>query len=149
MMIGPLRMAMKEESAMLPPLTARYRHPGDILLHLGNCLFLRKFAEFIQGIVEVGDAGSGDSACAIALVQDTQRFIIFVLLQPLMLAKANRTITDQVEREKGSATVLNKVNDRFEKRFSNSDFLQCVDRDVGFFEAWVSVFDDLLNWKSR
>ena len=48
-----------------------------------------------------------------------------------------------------AATVLNKVNDRFEKRFSNSDFLQCVDRGVGFFEAWVSVFDDVLNWKSR
>ena len=59
MMIGPLRMAKKEESAILPPLTARYRHLGDILLHLRNCLFLRKFAEFIQGIVEVGDAGSG------------------------------------------------------------------------------------------
>ena len=35
-----------------------------------------------------------------------------------------------------------------EKRFSNSNFEQCVDRDVGFFEAWVSVFDEVLNWKS-
>ena len=52
-------------------------------------------------------------------------------------------------REKGSATVLNNVNDRFEKRFSNSIFVQCIDRDVGFFEAWVSVFDGVLNWKSR
>ena len=45
--------------------------------------------------------------------------------------------------------VLNNVNDRFEKRFSNSFFLQCADRGVGFFEAWVSVFDEVLNWKSR
>ena len=48
--------------------------------------------------------------------------------------------------KKGSATVLNNVNDRFEKRFSNSIFVQCVDRAVGFFEAWVSVFDGVLNW---
>ena len=48
-----------------------------------------------------------------------------------------------------SATVLNNVNDRFEKRFSNSISVQCVDRGVGFFEAWVSVFDGVLNWKSR
>ena len=27
--------------------------------------------------------------------------------------------------------------------------MQCIDRDVGFFEAWVSVFDEVLNWKSR
>ena len=47
-----------------------------------------------------------------------------------------------------AATVLNNVNGRFEKRFSNSNFVQCVDRDVGFFEAWVSVFDEVLNWKS-
>ena len=53
------------------------------------------------------------------------------------------------EDKKGSATVLNNVNDRFEKRFSNSDFVQCIDRGVGFFEAWVSVFDGVLNWKSR
>ena len=26
---------------------------------------------------------------------------------------------------------------------------QCVDIDVGFFEAWVSVFDEVLFWKSR
>ena len=44
-------------------------------------------------------------------------------------------------KRKGSATVLNNVNGRFEKRFSNSKFVQCVDRGVGFFEAWVSVFD--------
>ena len=50
---------------------------------------------------------------------------------------------------KGSATVLNNVNGRFEKRFSNSNFVQCVDRDVGFFEAWVSVFDNVLNLKSE
>ena len=50
---------------------------------------------------------------------------------------------------KVSATVLNNVNDRFDKRFSNSSFVQCIDRDVGFFEAWVSVFDGVLNWKSR
>ena len=48
-----------------------------------------------------------------------------------------------------SATVLNNVNDRFEKRFSNSIFVQCVDRGVGFFEAWVSVFDGGLNWGCR
>ena len=48
-----------------------------------------------------------------------------------------------------SATVLNNVNGRFEKRFSNSIFVQCVDRGVGFFEAWVSVFDEVLNWKSE
>ena len=47
---------------------------------------------------------------------------------------------------KVSATVLNNVNGRFEKRFSNSIFVQCVDRAVGFFEAWVSVFDGVLNW---
>jgi|GEM_PF-5899750 len=47
--------------------------------------------------------------------------------------------------QKGSATVLNTVNDRSEKRFSNSNFGQCVDRDVGLFEAWVSVFDAGLN----
>ena len=50
---------------------------------------------------------------------------------------------------KGSATVLNNVNDRFEKRFSNSIFVQCVDRGVGFFEAWVSVIDGGLNWGCR
>ncbi len=27
--------------------------------------------------------------------------------------------------------------------------MQCVDRGVGFFEAWVSVFDDVLNRKNR
>ncbi len=58
-------------------------------------------------------------------------------------------VHSNLESQKVSATVLNKVNDRFEKRFSNSDFLQCVDRGVEFFEAWVSVFDDVLNWKSR
>ena len=50
---------------------------------------------------------------------------------------------------KVAATVLNNVNDRYEKRFSNSIFTQCIDRGVGFFEAWVSVFDGVLNWKSR
>ena len=40
---------------------------------------------------------------------------------------------------------MNNVNGRLEKRFSNSNFVQCVDRDVGFFEAWVSVFDGGLN----
>ena len=48
-----------------------------------------------------------------------------------------------------STTVLNNVNDRFEKRFSNSNLVQCVDRSVGFFEAWVSVFDGVLNWNCR
>ena len=52
-------------------------------------------------------------------------------------------------RQKGSATVLNKVNSRFEKRFSNSNFVQGIDRGVEFFEAWVSVFDEVLNWNSR
>ena len=27
--------------------------------------------------------------------------------------------------------------------------MQCVDRGVGFFEAWVSVFDGVLNWNCR
>ena len=53
------------------------------------------------------------------------------------------------EHKKVSATVLNNVNDRFEKRFSNSNFVQCIDRGVGFFEAWVSVFDGVLNWNCR
>ena len=48
-----------------------------------------------------------------------------------------------------SATVLNNVNRRFEKRFSNA--IMCgaraggVGRCVGFYEAWVSMFDDVLN----
>ena len=46
---------------------------------------------------------------------------------------------------KGSATVLNDVNGRFEKRFSNS--VQRVDRGCWIFEARVSVFDEVLNWK--
>ena len=50
---------------------------------------------------------------------------------------------------KGSATVLNNVNGRFEKRFSNSNLVQCVDRDGGFFEALVSVFDGGLNQDYR
>ena len=53
------------------------------------------------------------------------------------------------DKGKGSATVLNNVNDRFEKRFSNSIFVQCVDRGVGFFEAWVSVIDGGLNLDCR
>ena len=44
---------------------------------------------------------------------------------------------------------MNNVNGRFEKRFSNSNFVQCIDRDVGFFEAWVSVFDGGLNRDGR
>ena len=48
-----------------------------------------------------------------------------------------------------SATVLNNVNDRLKKRFSNSIFVQCIDRGVGFFEAWVSVFDGGLNRDCR
>ena len=47
-----------------------------------------------------------------------------------------------------SATVLNRVNRVFEKRFSNAIFvvfcLEGFDRGVGFFEAWVSVFDELV-----
>ena len=37
----------------------------------------------------------------------------------------------------------------FEKRFTNSSFVQCIDRDVGFFEAWVSVFDGVLSRNCR
>ena len=44
---------------------------------------------------------------------------------------------------------MNKVNGRFKKGFSNPIFFQCVDRDVGFFEAWVSVFDGGLNQDCR
>ncbi len=33
-----------------------------------------------------------------------------------------------------SATVLNNVNGRFKERFSNSNFVQCIDRGVGFFQ---------------
>ncbi len=54
-----------------------------------------------------------------------------------------------MEAQKVSATVLNNVNDRFKKRFLNSIFVQCIDRRVLFFEAWVSVFDGVLNWKSE
>ncbi len=51
--------------------------------------------------------------------------------------------------KKVAATVLNNVNDKFEKRFSHSNIVQCIDRGVGFFEAWVSVFDGVLNWASQ
>ena len=43
------------------------------------------------------------------------------------------------EDDKGSATVFNNVIGGFKKRFSNSSFVGCVDKDVGIFEAWVSV----------
>jgi len=52
-------------------------------------------------------------------------------------------------KKKGSATVLHDVNGRFEKRFSNSFFSSVSIRDVGFFEAWVSVFDEGLNRDCR
>ena len=46
---------------------------------------------------------------------------------------------------KGAATVLKQVNDRFEKMIFEFDLLRFrsvwFDRGVGFFEAWVSVFD--------
>ena len=31
----------------------------------------------------------------------------------------------------------------------HSNFVPCDDREIGFFEAWVSVLDEELNWKSR
>ena len=31
----------------------------------------------------------------------------------------------------------------------NADFVQCIDRDAGFFKAWVSVFDGVLNRNCR
>ncbi len=65
----------------------------------------------------------------------------------IILPQAHRDI-DRNAETKVAATVLNNVNDRFEKRFSNSNLVQCIDRGVGFFEAWVSVFDGVLNWKS-
>jgi len=51
-------------------------------------------------------------------------------------------------------TIDSFISDRAEynvngrKKISNSTFVQCIDREVGFFEAWVSVFDGVLNWKS-
>ena len=70
-------------------------------------------------------------------------FRISILIVPKRLATL-RTRTSDIGY--GDRHLDNIV---FEKRFTNSSFVQCIDRDVGFFEAWVSVFDGVLNWKSR
>jgi len=45
------------------------------------------------------------------------------------------------EHKKVSATVLKRVNSRFKKIRFLCGLAEEFGRDVGFFEAWVSVFD--------